>query len=290
MAREGAVLAELLAGTDEAVLVAMANLGLVKRARKDLEREAPELLSRGEEAIVLRCEGHEVRLVAPLARSTCTCPAPGICRHILTGILFAQGTAGPAREFDPAELRAVNLEAWAGKKLLKQAEKLLPLAVTLEDGVLRAPSHHFECRWVPGGGLESFVCSCHSTEPCVHRVACLLAWLAPERASVPTGLQAAGGVVRSREEVLASLGQVLSEMAALGTSRLAATTAERLQTLAMSAHGVDLPRLSKVLKGLEGEVRALLARQARATTAGWLATAAFAEALREGLGLSLIHI
>lgn len=297
MAGEGhqlSELAQLLAGADEGVLVAMANLGLVKRARKDLEREPPELVSRDDAAVVLRCEGFEVRLVAPLGKSTCTCPAQGICRHILTGILCAQAGVGEARPFDPAELLGVTvgrLEEWAGKKLVRQAEKLLAehrLEATLDErGVLRVPSHHFECRWLPGGGLESLVCSCHASEPCLHRVVCLLAWLRQagvvETPAAPPELQAGSGVVRTRPEVLASLGQVLAEMASLGTSRLASASAERLQTLSMSAHGVDLPRLARLLRSLESEIRAILGRQAQASTAGWLATAALTEALRSGL-------
>ncbi len=132
------------------------------------------------------------------------------------------------------------------------------------------------------------ICSCHEPRVCEHRVAVVLALQAARGSrvlgdSVSVGLTEAAGASRSREEVLASVGSVVAEMVALGLSRLSRATAERLRTLAVSAHGVDLPRLERLLTGLAAEVELALARAAQADAASLLAQAARVEALRHGL-------
>ena len=142
---------------------------------------------------------------------------------------------------------------------------------------------------MPGCGLEGMICSCHEPRVCEHRVAVVLALqvargkrvlddvgsLCPGRGSRRSS--------RSREDILASVGSVVAEMVALGLSRLSRASAERLRTLAVSAHGVDLPRLERLLTGLAAEVELALARDAQADSASLLAQAARVEALRRGL-------
>ena len=79
------------------------------------------------------------------------------------------------------------------------------------------------------------------------------------------------------------MGSVVGEMVAIGLSRLSRASAERLRTLAVSAHGVDLPRLERLLTALAAEVELSLARDAQADSATLLAQAARVEALRRGL-------
>jgi hypothetical protein len=131
------------------------------------------------------------------------------------------------------------------------------------------------------------VCSCHAPPPCEHRLAAVLAYQAAKGKrqikSEEAALQASAGAPRTREEVLASVATVLREMVVLGLSRLSRATEERLRTLAVSAHGVDLPRLKKQLNALGDEVALYLARDARAASASLLGTAARILALSRAL-------
>ena len=79
------------------------------------------------------------------------------------------------------------------------------------------------------------------------------------------------------------MGTVLREMLSLGLARLSAATAQRLLTLAVSAHGVDLPRLERMLKTLADEVQLALRRDAQSSSANIIAQAARVEALRTAL-------
>ena len=137
--------------------------------------------------------------------------------------------------------------------------------------VIRFPTWNVTCRWLPGSDLSGMICSCHAARPCEHRVAAVLAFqvargarqLAPEDGA----LEASAGAARSREEVLESVGDVLREMVSLGLSRLSASTESRLRTLTVSAHGVDLPRLERMLHALADEVALSLRRDAQASCA-----------------------
>jgi hypothetical protein len=290
---------------DDEALAALANKGLVRRARKDLETVKASLVGPHGELLRFEVEGCTVDLSAAPAQSKCSCPAGGVCRHILVAIMHLRAAAPPpaaapasATEKAPQageEVLAVEDEAltkWAGKPLLRKALQALAAGFTaeFEEGtplVMRFPRWNVVCRWMPGGGLAGMVCSCHAREPCAHRVAAVLAYQAArgkrQIEAEESALEASAGAPRTREEVLASVGAVLREAVLLGLSRLSRAAEERLRTLAVSAHGVDLPRLERVLRALADEVALYLARDAQAASAGLLGTASRIEALRRAL-------
>jgi hypothetical protein len=294
-----------LAAFDDEALAALANKGLVRRARKDLETTRPTALDPEGEYLRLEVGDAVVELALPPTNSRCSCPAGGICRHILTALIFVKEseitgdpTAGPLSASPSAaeELLAVDdesLSRWAGKAFVARASKSLAfglLAEFEEAGaiIVRFPSRNVACRWMPGGGLAGMVCSCHAPGPCEHRVAAVLAFQVARgvraRAEAgPEALEASAEAPRTREGVLAAVGGVLGEVALLGTSRLSRATAERLRTLSASAHGVDLPLLERLLRTLAAEVELVLARDAQADATRLLGVAARVEALRHGL-------
>jgi hypothetical protein len=131
------------------------------------------------------------------------------------------------------------------------------------------------------------VCSCQAEMVCEHVVAAVLAYQASlgKRTIVVEQnlLEESPGAPRTRTEVLASVGAVLHETVANGLARLSAATAQRLVTLAVSAHGVDLPRLERMLAGLSQEMQLVVRRDAQASTANVLLGLCRLEALRAGL-------
>ena len=96
-------------------------------------------------------------------------------------------------------------------------------------------------------------------------------------------LEASAGAPAVATRYLASVGDVLREMVALGLSRLSGSTEARLRTLSVSAHGVDLPRLERMLHALADEVALSLGRDAQASSATLLLTASRIEALCSAL-------
>ena len=78
---------------DDDYLVGLSNKGIWKRAYKDLEGETPSLAWQGEDAqVTLNSETCVIK--NPLGESTCSCPSSGICRHVVTAILWLKGQIG----------------------------------------------------------------------------------------------------------------------------------------------------------------------------------------------------
>ena len=123
--------AATLAAIDDDTLAALANKGLVRRARKDIEKSPPTVVAADGQSVSLQVEGATVKLVSPVSKSTCTC-ASGICRHILGAVIFLREsptTTAPAPTSSVAEQLLAHdeeaLQKWAPKPLLKRAAIVL---------------------------------------------------------------------------------------------------------------------------------------------------------------------
>ena len=318
-------LRSLLKVVDDEALVSLANRGLLRRAQKDLESASPAILAVEDGRVQVQIADATVEAREVPSTCTCSCPATGICRHILStllylrdspdlaecdgpvqGALFQDGSgdtsSGVATEVveasapSPAEvlgnLTDEELQKWAGKPLLRKALKVLAadLPVEIEAAgalIVRFPTRNITCRWIPSGSLAGMICSCQAENVCEHVVTAILAYqvsLGKRQITVEqAALNESSGAPRTRSEVLASVGTVLREMLLLGLARLSAATAQRLMTLAVSAHGVDLPRLERMLKTLADEVQLALRRDAQSSSANLIAQAARVEALRTAL-------
>ncbi|WP_254512444.1 SWIM zinc finger family protein [Anatilimnocola floriformis] len=303
---------------DDDALAALANKGLLRRAQKDLETSKPEISGCDDTCVRLKFADAAVEVPELPSKSRCNCPATGVCRHILSALLYlrddpqlaaldapVQGelfaddvaaTATAATLLSPAEVIGVatdeEIQKWAGKPTLKKAQKFLagspPFEIETEAAlVIRFPTRNLTCRWLASGGLLGMVCSCQAETVCEHVVAAVLVYQASlgKRTIVveQTLLEESSGAPRTRAEVLASVGAVLHETVANGIARLSAATAQRLVTLAVSAHGVDLPRLERMLAGLAQEMQLVVRRDAQASTAQVLLGLCRLEALRAGL-------
>ena len=103
---------ERLADADDDYLIGLSNKGIVKRAYKDKEETAVEVVSAGEEA-VLKVGSETVTVCFPLGESKCTCPSRSMCRHVVLGILVLKEccrTDGAV----PGQEDAVSMEKEAG--------------------------------------------------------------------------------------------------------------------------------------------------------------------------------
>ncbi|HEV3116502.1 MAG TPA: SWIM zinc finger family protein, partial [Gemmataceae bacterium] len=96
MAGEDSLLAQIhtaLLHFDDDALAALANKGLVRRARKDLETVTPLVVGPAEGCLRVQIDDCTIDLAVSPAQSKCTCPATGVCRHILAAILFVRDQA-----------------------------------------------------------------------------------------------------------------------------------------------------------------------------------------------------
>ena len=131
------------------------------------------------------------------------------------------------------------------------------------------------------------ICSCHAARPCEHRVAAVLAYQVARghRQIAPVG-------VRSRppqeQPAVAKMfwlrsGTCSAKWCHWVFRGCPARPKHACRTLSLSAHGVDLPRLERMLHALADEVTLSLRRDAQASSATLLLTASRIEALCSAL-------
>lgn len=104
---------ERLAGVDDDYLIGISNKGILKRAYKDKEESAAEILSLGEEAVVKVGE-ETVTVRFPLGESGCSCPSRSICRHVVQAILVLRESAQKTSDC-PDMVESVKEEAAKGE-------------------------------------------------------------------------------------------------------------------------------------------------------------------------------
>lgn len=283
-------------------LEALSSKGLVRRAQKDLERgPAPQVTGREGDRLLIRVGEFTVSLseTGP-TQGRCTCPAGGVCQHLLTAVLFLQQTpvssaseaATPSPDPDWSEflkLTPEQLESWAKRASFRTAQGwvfgALPETVVVSGGTVRFLMLNAEVHCVPGAGLEGVIVSGAVKDRAALVVAAVIAlqrshgipWEPP--AVADAGLAEALGAPRSRAEVLDSTVDLLEETVVHGLAHLSAATSQRFATLAVSALAVNLPRLALRLRGLGQECGWLLTRSAQARSARLLTQLAQTHAL-----------
>ena len=182
-----------------------------------------------------------------------------------------------------------QLESWAGKPSFRAGLQLALQSgaeIRLEKGLsIRFSTINAQCHYAPGGGLDGIIVSGSVKDERRVAVAAVIAFqrqngvtweaLAGQGAT----LEESSGTPRSRSEVLAVAQQLFNEMLDNGLAHISSAMQQRLVTLAVSAVGVNLPRLSLRLRGLADECRLALGRDAGSDLGRLLARMAYAHAL-----------
>lgn len=321
MARENNLLAHLsnmLSGFDEASLIALANKGLYRRACKDLEKGISIAIGESTESGLL-IQVAEFTVTLPESgpgQANCTCPAPGVCRHILCACLFLQQSALAENEDQVSEdhaesrqqedraahiadeLLAVShdeLRKWAGTAEFREALKLAVAEgeAELQAGdplLVRLPQSGQECRYPAGNGLEGWIVKGPNRKRVRTIVAAILLFQKIQGRPLPqmpagnTRKETLDGT-RSREEMLSAAQRLLEESVTVGLAHLSPAIRERANSLSISARGFKLYRLSLELKSIAKEIGLHVARSAQADSERLLLnmsrTFALCEALRQ---------
>ena len=256
----------LYTSLDDATLETVASKGVLRRAMTDAGAVVIDRLDAAE--IVGSVEGATVRLDAKgLAKSRCTCPAPGICRHrvALVIALRSQGAAAPAPEVPTdwpvrlAEFDQAALASAIGKTALREAVKLHALAesVTVEAAAqslkvtLRTAKETVEVS-IPAAGEFGAIASAlpPRRQAAWHGAAVLAArrhfGLAAEE--VAAEAPEATDEFQPDGALLAAIAAALRAAYAQGFAVPSPAIEERLGLLAISGRAEALPRLAAALK------------------------------------------
>ncbi|MBS0448008.1 MAG: hypothetical protein JSR59_18905 [Proteobacteria bacterium] len=194
-------LGALLARFDDDSYVALANRGLVRRARKDLDQQKVDIIEQGAAQVVVSFGAQRIRFDhrGP-AHAQCDCPASGMCQHILAAAMGLQQTlqasatqAGQTEEAaaDPLAPLQAALLAMSAAELARHAGKagyrwawqyvqdLEPEnALVISGGqhlVLALQRPRFTLRYM-GGGLDALIADTELAQIEKYRVAAVLAF------------------------------------------------------------------------------------------------------------------
>lgn len=120
---------------DDDAFATLANRGLLRRARKDLEKATAEIIEETPTLLVVKVGEHRIQFDARgPAYAECSCPASGVCQHILSAAIALQAGAPRAPEAAaaaPASMPAeppldqlrTGLLAMTARELAKHAGK-----------------------------------------------------------------------------------------------------------------------------------------------------------------------
>lgn len=196
--------ADLIALTPEAI-AALSNVGLVKRAQKEIEQgKGPVLVEDADETVIGTFEdGAIARLVKGklLRDCLCSCPSTGVCRHRVAVALayksFAQSDANNAASdapkvivWSPGTMEDDFIERALGKRVVEEARGLVRRGITVEiqrplvDTVVDVPTARLpSCtvRFLVPNDIVYARCDCALGQGCAHVVLAVWAFREGDR-------------------------------------------------------------------------------------------------------------
>lgn len=161
---------DLAAFTPEA-LAALTNMGLVKRAVREMEQgQGPSVVLQDDDTLIATFpDGIKTTLPKgkSLKDSPCTCGATVVCRHRVAAVLAYAKKAQTKRK-EPWEISEEELRAWFGARLgLVDAAESEGVTIDLSKDPALARFAACTVRFLAGGELQHAKCDC-ATPNCVH--------------------------------------------------------------------------------------------------------------------------
>lgn len=239
-----------LLALDDDKLAALANRGLVKRARKDLAAGESFQLEVDAEGTLTVTRGEVVTrlpLGVPLAQTDCSCGARKACRHRVFAVLAyqEQGEADEvvAQDWDPGAFAEEELEALLGASLMRRARGLVNrgLQVQLRRGepptaLLPTCTVSF---LVPKA-LAYARCDCAQEAACEHLALAVWAFRAGQERSVDRVELGQGGGGGTGEDLLEQARELVLSLLDCGVVHGPAELAPGLESAARSLSRLGL--------------------------------------------------
>ncbi|MBB2755689.1 UNVERIFIED_ORG: hypothetical protein GGI57_006437 [Rhizobium aethiopicum] len=297
------------AALGDELLEAASSKGLLRRARRDVEAGLVRLAGWDGGTALAEADGESVRLAAgPLAAATsCSCPATGLCRHILAGILFIRdaGEATPADVAEPAETAPAAAAADAHAEILSLGEdaitrafgraayiKAQALLATLDAGAVRiepsanavriALGDHPAVLYPAGGGPAGMISKAATSQRATLHAAALLAVRGPGE-PVADAEQAPEEAEGRASGVLEEAAALLCDAARQALSKAPVGLEERIGDLVLSSRAEAMPRLAAEFRTIAAMIRRRRERLEAADPAELLTMLARAYALTQAL-------
>ncbi|MFK4088656.1 hypothetical protein ACI2LF_31370 [Kribbella sp. NPDC020789] len=267
----------VLSRYDDDAWSALSSRGLLRRARKDLERVTPAIVAEGPEVVTVAVGAETVGFAAAgPATATCTCPSASVCQHIVAAGLWLAASAGAEETTAGADLLSLTpeeLKAFAGGAVYRWAREYVE---DLEGFQIESGQHLVLSLTTPrvrfhsmGGGIAGLVPDVKLPNADRYQVAVVLAYqrangveLEPVRRRAPDVPTSAAA--DRRAAVRAAVGQLVEDTVGLGVAHLSESLRQRYETLTVSAQGAEYHRLAGMLRGATGQISWALARSAQA--------------------------
>ncbi|MBX3232074.1 MAG: hypothetical protein KIT84_19835 [Labilithrix sp.] len=158
---------DLRALTPEAI-AALANLGLVKRAQREIEAgKGPVLAESGGAVTATFADGVVTTLPPdkPFTGAECTCGASAVCRHrVALALAYAASAPASARAWSPASFDDAAFSPAVRKRADTLAKK--GIVIELEPSAARLPTT--TVRFLVPERLDYAQCDCTAAKPCAH--------------------------------------------------------------------------------------------------------------------------
>ncbi len=290
-------LAAILMAFDEPALAALANKGIVRRAARDVEEGKASISGWEGETAIVSADGETVRIDARgPAKASCTCPAPGTCRHRIAAVLLLQQQKKevPAEDAVPnlsAEIAALPEDVmirFAGRAAWRAAQEIAANGGEVSDAgatlVITLHGEDVEIRYLRGLGIEGMVSKASSARrKALHAAALILVRQAAGVAVSELSAEAEKAPASIDEAFLAEVRDALADACRNGLALAPLALEERLFTLSVSSRADSLPRLSAMLRGISRMLRARRTRDFRFDPDACLGAIAAANALVRAL-------
>ena len=278
-------LQEVLCQADDDYLTGLSNKGILKRAYKDLEEETPTLSWNGETAqITLKSETCVIK--NPLGESSCSCPSSGICRHVVTAILWLKKEIKQDHQEEiQAEDSAKEMQTVQEEFLSVPVDKLMracgsrrlqrflahmksgepPDATETSIVTVTIPWENVTVRLL--SPLEYSTCTCHSKELCEHKAQALLFYqLKHGKMNLKDleGLETPENSIdmESAKEAANKIREHILIQFETGLSRQSPEVEESLERLAIISHRAGLADFERRLREAAADYRQYFERSA----------------------------
>lgn len=249
-------------------LAAVANRGLLKRARREIEAgDLTAQWTESEDETIRAVWSDNVTCTLPGGKTVrdaqCTCGALEMCRHILRTVLAwqirqAPGSAGsgasqPPEPWDPGRIADALLESQVPKAVRERAAILWSQGVLAEALRSAKPSVRFHCpghtvRFPVPDDVRYAQCSCADPAPCAHAVLAVRAFrlLAPDVAS---GIVSAGPLdLPVRQEPMAAAEACVLDLLTEGFASLGSAWRDRVHRVAAECASAALLWPAQILE------------------------------------------
>jgi len=254
---------------DDDYLAAIANKGLVNRARREAPQTQLSLVIEDDMIEARFSDGIQVKITGTLSQFECSCPSRTICRHVLLAMIKAaeESRTGSETEeersaiteadfayllnFTPEQLIKAFGKSAYNNALFKIAsggtaeiEVSSILNVTLGDSA-------FVVRFLPGAELEQSVCGC-KTKNCRHRLEAILYYTRHKNGTLEFELPESETTIDI--EILPYVKTLVEEMFQVGLARLPAGYAETCGQFAVLCHGAGFAAFERLFQTAEKEL------------------------------------